>query len=100
MRRDEDRTTAAEFPAAPGLSIVAPLYDEEALIAPLVARLTRVIDGLPVDVEVILVDDGSRDGTLAQVARAHKADPRFVGVALSRNFGHQLAITAGLVHAR
>jgi polyisoprenyl-phosphate glycosyltransferase len=100
MRRDEDRTTSAEFPAVPGLSIVAPLYDEEALIAPLVARLTRVIDSLPVDAEVILIDDGSRDGTLAQMARAHKADRRFVGVALSRNFGHQLAITAGLAHAR
>jgi len=46
------------------------------------------------------VDDGSRDGTLAEIAQAHAADPRFVGVSLSRNFGHQVAITAGLKHAK
>ncbi|MFO0950441.1 MAG: glycosyltransferase [Isosphaeraceae bacterium] len=49
---------------------------------------------------MILVDDGSTDGTFTAVARAHAADPRFLGLALSRNFGHQVAISAGLEHAR
>lgn len=106
MRRDEFSTPAPHFAAtpaprsAPALSVVVPLYDEEGLVPVLVARLGRVLDGLGLEAEVVLVDDGSRDGTLAAVARAHAHDPRFVGLALSRNFGHQLAITAGLAHAR
>ena len=97
MLGDESLTTTLH---APDLSVVAPLYDEEALVPVLVARLTRVLDKLGIDAEVILVDDGSRDGTLAQIARAHAADGRFRGLALSRNFGHQAAISAGLSHAR
>src|SRR3954470_16087837 len=84
----------------PMLSVVVPLYDEEPIVPVLVARLARVLDDLAVVAEVILIDDGSRDGTLAEIARAHAADPRFVGLSLSRNFGHQSAITAGLSHAR
>jgi dolichol-phosphate mannosyltransferase len=80
--------------------VVVPLLDEESVVPTLVERLGRVLDGLEVDAEVILVDDGSRDGTLGAIARAHAADSRFTGVVLSRNFGHQLAITAGLAHAR
>jgi glycosyltransferase involved in cell wall biosynthesis len=82
------------------LSVVVPLYDEEGLVRILVDRLTRAIEALGIRAEVILVDDGSRDGTLAEIARAHRQDGRFVGIALSRNFGHQLAISAGLAHAR
>lgn len=106
MRRDEFSAPAPHFVAKgtsgarPSLSVVVPLYDEEALAPALVARLTRVLDSLAVEAEVILVDDGSCDRTLAEIARAHKTDPRFVGLALSRNFGHQLAISAGLAHAR
>jgi glycosyltransferase involved in cell wall biosynthesis len=92
---------AEDGPAGrPALSVVVPLYDEEPIVPALVARLSRALDGLGVEAEVILVDDGSADGTLAAIARAHAADPRFVGLALSRNFGHQPAITAGLSHAR
>ena len=86
--------------AAPALSVVIPLFDEEGTVPALVARLARVLDELGVAAEVILVDDGSADETLAAIDRAHAADPRFVGLALSRNFGHQVAITAGLRHAR
>ena len=113
MRRDGDEfaVPAPHFaPSArmrgdrPALSVVGPLYDEEPLVPILVARLARVLDGLGLTAEgtaeVILVDDGSNDGTFAAVARAHAADPRFVGLALSRNFGHQVAISAGLSHAR
>jgi glycosyltransferase involved in cell wall biosynthesis len=108
MRRDEflTPTPGPHFAASgqprtrPSLSVVVPLYDEEGIIRVLVDRLTRTIDALGVPAEVILVDDGSRDGTLAEIARTHASDPRFVGLALSRNFGHQLAITAGLAHSR
>lgn len=113
MRRDAEEYAVPaphfatpERPAAgrPALSVVVPLYDEEALVPLLVSRLARVLDGLglsgPDAAEVILVDDGSHDGTFAAVARAHAADARFVGLSLSRNFGHQVAISAGLAHAR
>src|SRR4051794_8277463 len=106
MRRDEFSSTAPHFgpppavPATPALSVVVPVYEEEGLLPVLAARLARVLDALGAEAEVILIDDGSGDGTLAAIARAHAADPRFVGVSLSRNFGHQLAITAGLAHAR
>src|SRR6516162_3918607 len=84
----------------PMLSVVVPLYDEERVITVLVERLARVLDELDVAAEVLLVDDGSNDGTWAAIGRAHKRDPRFVGLALARNFGHQIAISAGLQHAR
>lgn len=84
--------------AAPALSVVVPLYDEEGTVPVLVGRLARALDELGVSAEVILVDDGSRDGTLEEIDRAHAADSRFLGLALSRNFGHQVAITAGLRH--
>jgi glycosyltransferase involved in cell wall biosynthesis len=86
--------------ARPALSVVVPLFDEEPTVPILVARLGRVLDGLTSEYEVILVDDGSGDGTLAAIARSHAADRRYVGLALSRNFGQQAAITAGLAHAR
>src|SRR3954454_14760290 len=98
------RTTPAPHFAVPGdgptLSVVVPLYDEEATVPALVDRLAQVLDDLRVEAEAILVDDGSTDGALAAIGRAHAADRRFVGLALSRNFGHQVAITAGLAHAR
>ena len=82
------------------LSVVIPLFEEAQTVPVLVARLTRALDDLGVAAEVILVDDGSGDETLAEIERAHARDPRFIGLALSRNFGHQVAISAGLKHAR
>lgn len=86
----------------PRLSVVVPLYDEEATVGELVDRLGRALDGMGLagEAEVILVDDGSRDRTWAMIRRAHARDPRFVGLALSRNFGHQAALSAGLARAR
>jgi dolichol-phosphate mannosyltransferase len=79
------------------LSVVAPLYNEEGNVAELVRRLRAAADGCIVDgYELIFVDDGSTDRTL-ELLRQHAAvDPRIVIVQLSRNFGHQLAATAGL----
>jgi glycosyltransferase involved in cell wall biosynthesis len=79
------------------LSVVAPMYEEEATVAPFLARVHAALEG--VEHEVSLVDDGSKDGTAAEMARAAAADPRVKVVALSRNFGHQPALTAGLEHA-
>jgi glycosyltransferase involved in cell wall biosynthesis len=80
------------------LSVVAPMYEEEATVQPFLARVRAALEGVPF--EVVLVDDGSKDGTAAAMAAAAAADPRVKVVALSRNFGHQPALTAGLEHAR
>ena len=66
------------------------------MIEQLVARLIDVMDALDGDAEAILVDDGSRDRTYGLMLRAADADPRFRLIRLSRNFGHQIALTAGL----
>jgi dolichol-phosphate mannosyltransferase len=83
------------------LSVVAPLYNEEGNVTELVRRLRAAADGCIVDgYELVFVDDGSSDRTL-ELLRQHAAvDPRIVIVQLSRNFGHQLAATAGLDIAR
>jgi glycosyltransferase involved in cell wall biosynthesis len=82
------------------LSVVAAAYDEAGVLPSFIARLTAVLDTIGDEWEVVLVDDGSRDGTWAAVAAASSADGRVRGIRLSRNFGHQLALTAGLSIAR
>jgi dolichol-phosphate mannosyltransferase len=78
------------------LSLVIPLYNEEAVLPLLVGRLDTVLAQLDCQVEVILVDDGSRDRTLSLVRDIVANDGRFRALSFSRNFGHQAAITAGL----
>ncbi|HET9684740.1 MAG TPA: glycosyltransferase family 2 protein, partial [Gemmatimonadaceae bacterium] len=74
-----------------------PLHNEEAGVGELLHRLGAVLDAIPGGPhEIVLVDDGSRDGTLALLEAAAKRDPRLVVVALSRNFGHQAALSAAL----
>jgi len=80
-------------------SIVIPVYNEHETIPELYRRVKAVIDHLDDQTEVILVDDGSRDDTFAQLSPIHHADPRFKVLRFSRNFGHQIAISAGLAHA-
>jgi dolichol-phosphate mannosyltransferase len=90
-----------EFRASvPQLSVVVPIHNEQAVLPFLVERLVRVLDDLSVDSEVLLVDDGSSDDTAVGIQCAHATDRRFVGICLARNFGHQVAISAGLAHAR
>ncbi len=78
------------------ISLIFPVYNEEQVLPLLYTRVCRLIDQLEYDVEVILVNDGSKDGSLALMKKFHEEDPRFKIVDFSRNFGHQVAITAGI----
>ncbi|WP_307827837.1 glycosyltransferase family 2 protein [Nocardioides sp. SYSU D00038] len=82
------------------LSVVIPCYNEEESLPRLVEVLREVLPPLATDFEVILVDDGSRDGTLDLLRATAEADPRFRYLALSRNFGKEPAMLAGLSWAR
>jgi dolichol-phosphate mannosyltransferase len=83
----------------PGLlSVVAPMHDEEDIVGAFHARTVGALDRL--EFELIIVDDGSRDGTGEQLRALAAADERIKLITLSRNFGHQAAISAGLEHAR
>lgn len=81
------------------ISLVMPMYNEEAVVPILRAEIERFLAGLPGEVEVVLVNDGSSDRTLELIAQWAAADSRIKVVHLSRNFGHQLAATAGLDYA-
>ena len=80
----------------PTYSLVVPAYNEEGVVEELVGRLTEVMDALDGDSEAILVDDGSRDRTYELLREATREEPRLRVIRLSRNFGHQIALTAGV----
>jgi polyisoprenyl-phosphate glycosyltransferase len=81
------------------LSIVIPLYNEEAVLPLLQAGIEGLLPKIPCAVEVVLVDDGSRDSTFLQLSHWAGENPAIKVLALSRNFGHQSAATAGLDYA-
>lgn len=80
------------------LSVVVPGLNEAEALPLLYRELVRVLGGKAWRLEIVFVDDGSTDGTAAICAELHADDPRFNYVSLSRNFGHQRALTAGLDH--
>lgn len=84
----------------PTYSLVIPVYNEENNIPELYRRLNRVFEQLGESVEVILVNDGSRDRTLSLLQDLHEKDPRICYISFARNFGHQIAVTAGLNFVR
>src|SRR2546423_4914729 len=86
--------------AEPRYSVVVPVYNEEESLLELGRRLAAVLDELDGSSEVLLVDDGSTDATPALLVELERRDSRFRAMRLSRNFGHQIAITAGLDAAR
>jgi dolichol-phosphate mannosyltransferase len=86
--------------SGPELSVVVPVFSEEASLDELRDRLARTLEAWGGSFEVLLVDDGSRDGSYAKMAAFAKEDARFRALRLSRNFGHQMALTAGVDHAR
>jgi glycosyltransferase involved in cell wall biosynthesis len=81
------------------LSVVIPVYNEELGIAPLCERLTPILDRITPVWEVVFIDDGSSDETLAAVRARSAGEPRIGAVSFSRNFGKEIAMTAGLAHA-
>ena len=84
----------------PDVSIVIPLRDEELNVVPLHAELTTVMDALGTGYELILVDDGSRDGTYARLAEVEARDARVRVIRFTRNFGQTAAFAAGFTRSR
>lgn len=84
----------------PTLSVVIPCYNEAVNLLTLHHRLLPVLESVGDTWEVIFVDDGSRDNTFSEIRKLHDTDLRIKGLSLSRNFGHQVALAAGLHHAK
>ena len=90
----------------PLLSVIVPVKDEEDAITPFVNRTSAVLDGLrdyqggSIGWEILFVDDGSTDRTMAAILAAHDADPRIGALSLSRNFGKEAALSAGIDNVR
>ena len=82
------------------MSVVVPLYNEIEVLDLLHRRLTAVLEGLGEPYEIVFVDDHSTDGTYERIRALKAGDPRLRYIRFSRNFGHQMAITAGLARAR
>lgn len=83
----------------PTLSIIAPIYNEEAVIDELYKRLTPILEEMGPNFEVIMVNDGSKDRSLELMIKLAERDARYKIINFSRNFGHQVAITAGMDYA-
>jgi glycosyltransferase involved in cell wall biosynthesis len=92
-------TDAERAPAAPVLSVVVPAYNEQEVLPEFHRRLTAVLAGLPMETEVIYINDGSSDATLAVIRQLRDKEPRIALIDLSRNFGKEIAVTAGLDHS-
>ena len=87
--------------ASPKLSVIIPVHNESANIAPLCERLLPILNRITPAWEMVFVDDGSRDDTLERIkAEIGRDEPRIGAVSFSRNFGKEIAIAAGLDHAR
>ena len=86
----------SDQPGGPEYSLVVPIFNEEQTLSELVRRLRLLLDRLDASAEVVLVDDGSSDRSYDLMLAAREADSRFKVLRLSRNFGHQIAITAGM----
>jgi glycosyltransferase involved in cell wall biosynthesis len=84
----------------PAYSIVAPVYNEEALVTEFCRRAIAALEPLGEPFELVLVNDGSRDSSPEIIRQLHEQDPRIKVINFSKNFGHQIAITAGMDYAR
>jgi dolichol-phosphate mannosyltransferase len=84
----------------PVISFIIPVFNEEETLEETYRRLAGILDGLDAGSEIVLVDDGSRDRSLEIMRDLRRRDPRVCYVSLARNFGHQIAVTAGLRFAQ
>ncbi len=84
----------------PEISVVVPVLNESANVGPLLQRLVPVLQSCAASFEIVFVDDGSTDATLDALRAENAREPRIRALALSRNFGKEVAIAAGLDHAR
>lgn len=84
----------------PEISVVIPILNEEATLPELYQRLTLVMSQTKRDYEIVFVNDGSKDKSLDLIRNFCVSDPRVRAISLSRNFGHQEALTAGLDYAQ
>jgi len=87
-------------PASLDLSVVIPAYNELDNLEPLLAELRAALAGVPGEHEIVLVDDGSQDGTAERIAAEARRDPRVRAVLLEQNAGQSAALAAGLARAR
>jgi glycosyltransferase involved in cell wall biosynthesis len=92
---NHNKTSAHEY----RLSVVVPAFNEEAVLVEFHTRLARVLDEVAADSEIIFINDGSSDNSLALMRQLQSTDARIAIVDLSRNFGKEIAMTAGLDHA-
>jgi len=99
---DERRTEAGQsrVTGQGTISVVVPVFNEEATLDALIARLEGALEGAGLDYEVVFVNDGSRDRSGEMLRAHHGRNPRLKCIMLSRNFGHQVAVTCGLDHAQ
>jgi dolichol-phosphate mannosyltransferase len=93
-------TDSPTAPAPPVLSVVVPLLNEEEVLEETYQSLKKHLDALKITYELVFVDDGSTDRSRALLTAKSMGDPAVRVLALSRNFGHEMATTAGLRHAR
>jgi dolichol-phosphate mannosyltransferase len=100
MIGERRRTAEPAATESVAVSVVVPLYDEEANLLELYERLTQTLQAELFEYEIVFVDDGSKDRTTEMLQRICSLDHRVAALRLSRNFGHQAAVTAGLDHAR
>jgi glycosyltransferase involved in cell wall biosynthesis len=84
----------------PSISVVAPAYNEEEVLQVFYDRVSKVLKDIGAEYEIVLVNDGSRDNTLWLMRVLQAGDPRVAIVDLSRNFGKEIALSAGLDHAK
>ena len=100
IRASISSETAEHSDQRPVLSVVVPCANEEEVLCETNSRLTAVLEGISPNFEIVYVDDGSTDSTPDLLREMQIHDERIRVVRFSRNFGHQIAITAGLEHTR